>query len=104
MADVQGIYGDGGNRTRARCLPKFPVCDQGISVTADRGPVERALDAVARGLAYGYPSCCVEEFALDVLAGRHPGLRRGSVPLGCRGAVYVPCSACCEQLGREVAA
>lgn len=79
---------------------RFPVVDQGYEGRFDLPPIERALRDVERGIADGYPLCCVLEFALDTLENRYPGARRGSVPDGA-GGIYVPCTACCEAMGRE---
>src|SRR5579875_2672077 len=57
-----------------------------------RDPIRRAFLAVECGVAFGYPLCCVEAYALDVLDGRLPAALRGTVPLGARHARYVPCA------------
>lgn len=77
----------------------FSVTDLGLTTYSDRPATLKALQAVERGIGFGYPLCCVEEFAVDVLEGRLPALRRGSVRLELGGR-YVPCSGCCEQMGR----
>lgn len=82
---------------------RFEVIDLGVRITGPFPPIARALHAVVQGVREGYPLCCVEEFAVDVLEGRHPGIRRGSVPTAA-GGCYVPCTSCCAAIGREVIA
>lgn len=74
--------------------------DLGVEVWGRWSPIEAAIRALANGLCFGYPLCCVEEFALDQLAGRCPALRRGWLPTE-TGGRYVPCSGCCREIGRE---
>jgi hypothetical protein len=42
------------------------------------------------GQKYGYPECCIMQFARDCLEGKQPGRLRGLDPTG----RYVPCDAC----------
>lgn len=60
-----------------------------------------AMCALVNGLKYGYPICCILEFCFDSIDGRLSALRRGGVPNGNDSGVYVPCSKCCEEIGRE---
>lgn len=64
-------------------------------------PEYRGLKAVINGYRFGYPSCCVAQYAEDMEAGRKPMLLRGWLPTG-SGAFYIPCEACCEAIGRIV--
>lgn len=79
--------------------------DLGMTCLSPHGtPREHADHARREGERYGYPKCCVDAFVEDVLHERLPALRRGSVPLGERGARYVPCPACAQMIGREIVA
>lgn len=82
------------------CIPPYVETDVGLTIRSPLSRSQRAMHALLDGVRFGYPLCCVEEFVSDILEGRHPSVRRGSVPLGERDAVYVPCSRCCEEMGR----
>lgn len=85
--------------TRLRWMTDLGVTVGSVHPTAHQA----SLIARREGYRWGYPACCVNEFAEDVLAGRLPAVRRGSVTSP-NGGRYVPCSRCCEQIGREIAA
>lgn len=76
--------------------------DLGFTTYSNRPPIDKAFRDIECGVNYGYPLCCVLEYAFDIINGRHPAIRRGTVPDG-NGGVYVPCSRCCEEIGREYA-
>jgi hypothetical protein len=48
------------------------------------------LEAIMMGEKYGYPSCCVWEFACDIINGRNSGQLRGLD----NSFTFVPCSNC----------
>lgn len=77
--------------------------DFGIVTWSKYSPIEEAFRAVEFGIFFGYPLCCILEYAFDVIDKRHSFVRRGNVPSGFGGR-YVPCSKCCEEMGREYAA
>lgn len=60
------------------------------------------VDAARKlGKRFGYPACCIEQYAQDIAALRYPAVLRGSVhphhtPSGRPASLgsYVPCSAC----------
>lgn len=79
---------------------RFATDDMGRTTYSIFPPILEAFMSVEYGVNFGYPLCCVFQYAVDQIDGKHPALRRGSVPDG-NGGVYVPCYACCEEMGRE---
>lgn len=78
---------------------KYPHFDCGVESWSKRPRLDQAMWDLACGIYFGYPLCCVEEYCLDTVEGRLSGWRRRSVPDG-HGNKYVPCSKCCEEMGR----
>lgn len=79
---------------------KFSTHDMNCITLSIFPPILKAFMSVEYGVDFGYPLCCVRQYAVDQIDRKHPALRRGSVPDG-NGGVYVPCDACCEEIGRE---
>ncbi len=72
----------------------FSTYDMGVIVYSKVPNTIGALIKLEVGLQEGYPLCCVQEFAIDTLEGRHPAVRRGTVTLGDK--TWVPCASCLE--------
>lgn len=64
--------------------------DQRYGLEAFASRPSRFLHHLRMGAWYGYPACCVRQFAVDCLNGRSPGLLRGRGPW----FPYVPCDVC----------
>lgn len=47
------------------------------------------LHHIRRGQMFGYPNCCVFQYAVDIINNRKPFLLRGHIK-----AQYVPCDNC----------
>jgi hypothetical protein len=83
---------------------RYPITDLGVTTWAPLPPIEDAIRVMEKGLHYGYPLCCIEEYAIDMLEGRHPAMRRGTLSTGTGDGLYVPCSQCCREIGRDIPA
>jgi hypothetical protein len=76
-----------------KCWSDDPAAPLPLVVTH---PHIAAQIARENGAEYGYPACCVDQFAHDLEHGRLPAQLRGSVALEMGG--YVPCSRCRAEL------
>jgi hypothetical protein len=78
------------NKVSSLSEHSFGICSIRGQVLRSSHGLLRALEAFSSGLKYGYPVCCVLNYALDALLGIPSGITRGE-KVDLKSGTYVPC-------------